>query len=59
MLEGPALGLFWGVPFLGLLITIAVAQTVWPARWERHYATLTGLWIIAAVSVTLYWAFSL
>jgi len=49
LLEGPALGLWWGVPFLGLLITIAVAQTVWPARWERHYGTLTGLWIIAAV----------
>jgi len=49
LLEGPSLGLWWGVPFLGLLITIAVAQTVWPARWERHYGTLTGLWIIAAV----------
>jgi Na+/H+ antiporter NhaD/arsenite permease-like protein len=49
LLEGPSLGLWWGAPFLGLLITIAVAQTVWPARWERRYGTLTGLWIIAAV----------
>jgi Na+/H+ antiporter NhaD/arsenite permease-like protein len=49
LLEGPALGLVWGTPFLGLLITIAVAQTASPARWERHYGTLTGLWIIAAV----------
>ena len=49
LLQGPSLGLFWGVPFLGLLISIAIAQTAWPARWDRHYAALTGVWTILAV----------
>src|SRR5579863_4062755 len=49
LLQGSSLGLFWGVPFLGLLISIAIAQTAWPARWDRHYAALTGVWTILAV----------
>jgi Na+/H+ antiporter NhaD/arsenite permease-like protein len=49
LLAGSTLGLAWGVPFLGLLLTIAVAQTAWPALWQRHYITITGLWVVAAV----------
>ena len=49
MLDGPGLGLAWGVPFLGLLLTIALAQTLWPAGWSRHYGKLTALWIAAAL----------
>jgi Na+/H+ antiporter NhaD/arsenite permease-like protein len=49
LLNGPGLGLAWGIPFLGLLLTIALAQTLWPAGWSRHYGKLTSLWIAAAV----------
>jgi Na+/H+ antiporter NhaD/arsenite permease-like protein len=49
LLDGPALGLVWGAPFLGLLLTIALAQTLWPAGWSRHYGKLTGLWAASAV----------
>lgn len=49
LLDGPGLGLAWGVPFLGLLLTIALAQTLWPAGWSRHYGKLTVLWMAVAL----------
>ncbi len=49
LLDGPGLGLAWGIPFFGLLLTIALAQTIWPAGWSRHYGKLTLLWIVASV----------
>jgi Na+/H+ antiporter NhaD/arsenite permease-like protein len=49
LLDGPGLGLVWGIPFLGLLLTIALAQTLWPAAWSRHYGKLTALWMAAAL----------
>jgi Na+/H+ antiporter NhaD/arsenite permease-like protein len=49
LLDGPGLSLAWGAPFLGLLLTIALAQTLWPAGWSRHYGKLTVLWIAAAL----------
>lgn len=49
LLDGPSLGLAWGIPFFGLLLTIALAQTLWPAGWSRHYGKLTLLWIVVSV----------
>jgi Na+/H+ antiporter NhaD/arsenite permease-like protein len=37
-------GLAWGVPFAGLLLTIALAPLAAPAFWHRHYAKLVLLW---------------
>ncbi len=56
LLDGPDLGLAWGIPFLGLLLTIAFAQTLWPAGWSRHYGKLTSLWVVIAVAPLL-WRF--
>ncbi len=30
-------------------MTIALAQTLWPAGWSRHYGKLTALWIAAGL----------
>ena len=56
LLDGSDLGLAWGIPFLGLLLTIAFAQTLWPAGWSRHYGKLTSLWIVVAL-LPLLWRF--
>jgi len=39
--------LWWAVPFLGLLLTIAFAPLVTPRLWHRHYGTLAGFWSLA------------
>jgi Na+/H+ antiporter NhaD/arsenite permease-like protein len=49
LLDGPNLGLIWGIPFLGLLLTIALTQTLWPTGWLRHFGKLTALWIAASI----------
>jgi Na+/H+ antiporter NhaD/arsenite permease-like protein len=56
LLDGPDLGLAWGIPFLGLLLTIALAQTLWPAGWSRQYGKLTSLWVVVAL-LPLLWRF--
>jgi Na+/H+ antiporter NhaD/arsenite permease-like protein len=47
--NGAELGLSWGIPFLGLLVTIALGQALWPGPWGRHYGKVTAIWIVAIV----------
>ncbi|HZP27035.1 MAG TPA: sodium:proton antiporter, partial [Dehalococcoidia bacterium] len=47
--DGAALGLAWGIPFIGLLTTIALGQALFPASWIRHYGKVVFLWIVAVV----------
>lgn len=39
----------WGIPFAGLLVTIALAPVVAPRVWHRHYAKVAVLWALAFV----------
>jgi Na+/H+ antiporter NhaD/arsenite permease-like protein len=39
--------LVWGAPFLGLLLSIALAPLVAPRVWHRHYGKLTAFWSLA------------
>jgi len=45
----PYTTLAWGVPFVGLLLTIAVAPLAVPRLWGRHYGKLVMLWAFAYV----------
>ena len=40
------MGLAWSIPFIGLLITIALGQALCPTIWLRHYGKLTAFWIV-------------
>ncbi len=41
--------LAWGLPFVGLLLTIAIAPIVVPTVWNRHYGKIVALWSLVFV----------
>ena len=45
----PALasGLAWAVPFLGLLVSLALGPMLAPRAWHRHAGAVIGFWIAA------------
>ncbi len=49
----PYTTLAWGLPFAGLLLTIAVAPLAVSQLWGRHYGKLVGLWALAFVACDL------
>ena len=40
-------GLGWGIPFVGLLLSVAVVPLIAPHFWHRHMATVAGGWTLA------------
>jgi len=44
------MGLFWAVPFVGLLLTVAFGQASFTAGWERHYGKLILAWSAVTVA---------
>ncbi len=45
--DGRSLSMWWGVPFAGLLLSIAVLPLVAPHVWHRHFGKVTALWALA------------
>ncbi len=45
--DGRALGLVWVVPFIGLLLSIAVMPWVCPGIWHRHFGKIALAWVLA------------
>jgi Na+/H+ antiporter NhaD/arsenite permease-like protein len=45
-LNGAVLSLRWGVPFAGLLLSIAVLPIVAPQFWHAHYGKITAAWVL-------------
>jgi Na+/H+ antiporter NhaD/arsenite permease-like protein len=43
-LDGAALRLPWAVPFIGILLTIAIGPLLFPKIWHRHYGKLAFIW---------------
>jgi len=48
-LDGAALTWPWALPFLGILMTIAIAPLLMPRFWQRHYGKLAFVWSALAV----------
>jgi Na+/H+ antiporter NhaD/arsenite permease-like protein len=42
----PVLGLVWGVPFAGLLVSIALLPLVAPGVWHHHYGKIAAVWAL-------------
>jgi len=55
-LEGGQMGLWWCLPFAGLLLSIATGPIFFPHLWERHYGKFAAFWA-ALVVVPLLAAF--
>ncbi|MCK9516427.1 MAG: sodium:proton antiporter [Ottowia sp.] len=41
---GADLALFWGIPFAGVLLSIAIWPLVAPHFWDRHYGKISTVW---------------
>ena len=46
-LDGGALGLIWIVPFVGILLSIAILPLIMPQFWHRHFGKVSGFWSLA------------
>ncbi len=52
LLDGAVLSWPWSLPFIGLLVTIAMGPLVFPSIWDRHYGKITAAWsasVLAAI----------
>lgn len=46
-LDGAALNLVWGVPFIGILLSIALFPLFAPHFWEHHFGKVSTFWGLA------------
>lgn len=49
VLEGTRMGWAWTLPFLGILLSIALVPQLRPALWHRHYGTIACGWALATM----------
>jgi Na+/H+ antiporter NhaD/arsenite permease-like protein len=45
-LDGATLSALWGVPFAGVLLSIAIFPLVAPAFWHHHFGKIAAAWAI-------------
>src|SRR5439155_25150794 len=48
-LDGATMRWPWGIPFAGILLTIALAPLVIPRLWHAHYGKFAFVWATLAV----------
>ena len=44
-IEGATLGLMWGLPFIGILLSIAIFPIIAPYFWHHHFGKVAAFWI--------------
>lgn len=49
-LDGAKLGLAWGLPFVGILLSIALFPLLAPHFWEHHHGKIAALWAILVLT---------
>jgi Na+/H+ antiporter NhaD/arsenite permease-like protein len=49
VIDGRTLGLAWIVPFVGLLLSMAVLPLAVPWLWHRHYGKIAAFWALAVI----------
>ena len=45
--DGRVLGLWWVLPFLGILLSIALCPLLTPGLWHRHFGKIAAFWALA------------
>jgi Na+/H+ antiporter NhaD/arsenite permease-like protein len=45
--DGRQLSMIWGLPFAGLLLSIALMPLLAPRVWHHHYGKITAAWALA------------
>ncbi|MDR5751194.1 MULTISPECIES: sodium:proton antiporter [unclassified Caballeronia] len=46
-LDGATLSALWGVPFIGILLSIAVFPLIAPTFWHHHFGKISAAWAVA------------
>src|SRR5215217_1996169 len=46
-IDGSALSVLWGVPFAGLLLSIALMPLLLPSFWHHHFGKVAAAWGLA------------
>ena len=46
-LDGAALSAWWGAPFAGMLLSIAIFPLVAPTFWHHHFGKVSAAWAVA------------
>jgi Na+/H+ antiporter NhaD/arsenite permease-like protein len=47
--EGRGLSAWWGLPFAGVLLSIAILPLAWPRLWHHHHGKIAAGWALAFV----------
>jgi Na+/H+ antiporter NhaD/arsenite permease-like protein len=45
-LDGASLGFIWAIPFIGLLLSIALGPLLFSHLWEEHYGKIAAGWAV-------------
>ena len=48
-LDGRALSAWWGLPFAGMLLSIALLPLLAPRLWHHHFGKVTAFWVLAVL----------
>ncbi len=48
-LNGAELGVAWSVPFVGILLSIAIFPLLAPRFWEHHFGKIAAFWAMAFI----------
>jgi Na+/H+ antiporter NhaD/arsenite permease-like protein len=43
-IDGKAMGLIWGLPFIGILLCIALGPLLFARVWHHHYGKISAFW---------------
>ena len=46
-IDGSSLGPWWGLPFAGILLSIALLPLLAPQLWHHHYGKIAAAWALA------------
>lgn len=46
-MNGAPSSMMWGLPFAGLLLSIAICPLLAPKLWHRHFGKITAVWALA------------
>jgi Na+/H+ antiporter NhaD/arsenite permease-like protein len=55
-LDGGAMSPLWGIPFAGILLSIAIVPLIAPAMWHHHFGKISAAWALAFL-VPFAWVF--
>ncbi|MGF6636357.1 Na+/H+ antiporter NhaD/arsenite permease-like protein [Paraburkholderia sp. MM5496-R1] len=49
LLDGARLSALWGLPFAGVLLSIAILPLIAPALWHHHFGKIAAAWALAFI----------